>query len=108
MRQPFFICYNAPMVNEGRKNSKSGILIAALILVVLGAALYFAFSEFDLGHKLELMTYKRISTSEDLILKVLNGCLSALTVYSKATAIRSLILRSPVPARLNARLTTAI
>ena len=55
------------MVNEGRKNSKSGILIAALILVVLGAALYFAFSEFDLGHKLELMTYKRISTSEDLI-----------------------------------------
>ena len=31
------------------------------------AALYFAFADFGLGHKLELMTYKRISTPEELI-----------------------------------------
>ena len=55
------------MAKEGKKDSKIVILIAALIIVILGAALYFAFSEFDLGHKLELMTYKKISTSEDLI-----------------------------------------
>ncbi len=47
------------MADAGRKHSKTGILIAALILVILGAALYFAFADFDLGHKLELMTYKR-------------------------------------------------
>lgn len=55
------------MTVEGRKHSKTGILVAALILVILGAALYFAFADFDLGHKLELMTYKRISTPEELI-----------------------------------------
>ena len=55
------------MADAGRKHSKTGILIAALILVILGAALYFAFADFGLGHKLELMTYKRISTPEELI-----------------------------------------
>ena len=55
------------MADAGRKHSKTGILVAALILVILGAALYFAFADFDLGHKLELMTYKRISTPEELI-----------------------------------------
>ena len=54
------------MAKEGKEHGKTGILIAALIIVILGAALYFAFAEFNLGHKLELMTYKRISTAEDL------------------------------------------
>jgi hypothetical protein len=47
------------MADAGRKHSKTGILIAALILVILGAALYFAFADYDRAHKLEIMTYKR-------------------------------------------------
>lgn len=55
------------MVQKGKEKSKIGLLLAALIVVILGAGLYFAFSEFDLGHKLELMTYKKVRTSEELI-----------------------------------------
>ena len=55
------------MVQKGSEKSKIGLLLAVLLVVILGAGMYFAFSEFDLGHKLELMTYKKIRSSEELI-----------------------------------------
>lgn len=55
------------MVQKGMGKSKIGLLLAVLVVVILGAGLYFAFAEFDLGHKLELMTYKKISTPEELV-----------------------------------------
>lgn len=55
------------MVQKNTGKSKIGLLLAALVVIILGAGLYFAFSEFDLGHKLDLMTYKKIRTSDELI-----------------------------------------
>lgn len=56
------------MSDKGKKKSKIGILLAFLALVIIGAGLYFAFTEYDLGHKLELMTYTKVNDASDLTL----------------------------------------
>lgn len=54
------------MVKETGNNKRTKILLACFIAVVLGMLVFIGFFFFDLGHKIEIMGYAKISSAEEL------------------------------------------
>jgi len=54
------------MVQKGQNQSRLTLLLAGFAVVILGAVLFIAFTFFDLSHKIDLLTYSRISTPQEL------------------------------------------
>ena len=55
------------MDKKGIKKKRTAILVWAFVIVVLGAALFVVLSYFNLAHKIELLSYTRITTPDELM-----------------------------------------